>query len=543
MLFKMLKLVKPLILMMILAILMGVIGHLLASFITILGGYAILNGLGFNTLPLQTIFSLMMIFALLRGLFRYIEQASNHYIAFKLLAMIRDKVFKVLRTLAPAKLEVKEKGDLISMITSDIELLEVFYAHTISPIFIYIIYSLIMIMFLSSYHYALGIVALLAYIMIGIIIPMITSKYMKESGEQLRKQSANISSFVLESLRGINQIIQYNFGNNRITQMNYLSDQQAKAQKQFDEYSGHNQGISQSMILLFDFLMLVVSITLYQNDLIEFDGLLISNITLMSSFATSLALSALGATLSNTLASAKRVFAILEEKPQVEDVVNQEEIEFNDMDINDLSFAYNDELILKELNFKIKKNEMLGLIGPSGCGKSTFLKLLMRFWKVNDGSIEINKKSIEQINTSNLRRMQSYMTQDTHLFHDSILNNIKIAKQSATLEEVKQACIKANIHDFIESLPNKYDTTIKELGESLSQGERQRIALARVFLHDSDLMLLDEPTSNLDSLNEAMILKSLKESRKDKTIIMVTHRKSCQSVFDRIIEVSHDGFK
>ena len=530
MLFKMLKLVKPLILMMILAILMGVIGHLLASFITILGGYAILNGLGFNTLPLQTIFILMMIFALLRGLFRYIEQASNHYIAFKLLAMIRDKVFKVLRTLAPAKLEVKEKGDLISMITSDIELLEVFYAHTISPIFIYIIYSLIMIMFLSSYHYALGIVALLAYIMIGIIIPMITSKYMKESGEQLRKQSANISSFVLESLRGINQIIQYNFGNNRITQMNYLSDQQAKAQKQFDEYSGHNQGISQSMILLFDFLMLVVSITLYQNKLIEFDGLLISNITLMSSFATSLALSALGATLSNTLASAKRVFTILEEKPQVEDVVNQEDIEFNDIDI-------------KELNFKIKKNEMLGLIGPSGCGKSTFLKLLMRFWKVNDGSIEINKKSIEQINTSNLRRMQSYMTQDTHLFHDSILNNIKIAKQDATLEEVKQACIKANIHDFIESLPNKYDTTIKELGESLSQGERQRIALARVFLHDSDLMLLDEPTSNLDSLNEAMILKSLKESRKDKTIIMVTHRKSCQSVFDRIIEVSHDGFK
>ncbi len=539
MLNKMLKLVKPLLFIMLAAIVMGVIGHLFASFITILASYSILNILGYHTIfSIQTIFILMIVFALFRGIFRYIEQASNHYIAFKLLAIIRDQVFHALRKLAPAKLETKEKGDLISMITSDIELLEVFYAHTISPIFIFIIYSMIMIVFIGNYHISLGFIAFFAYVIMGIIIPLITNKYVKESGEQLRKQSASISSFVLESLRGVNQIIQYNVGKERLKQIDELSEKQGKAQQQFDHCNGHNQGISQSVILVFDFIMLVCSIYLYQKQLIHFEGLLISNVAFMSSFGPSIALAALGSTLSNTIASAKRVFSILEEPVIVEEIKGETEIDFGKIDIKHLDFAYDQDAILKDFNLEIQEKEMLGIIGPSGCGKSTLLKLLMRFYRCKDEVIKINNRSIEKINTSNLRNMEAYMSQDTHLFHDSILNNVKIAKQDATLFEVKEACRKANIHHFIESLEHGYDTKVSELGESLSQGERQRIALARAFLHDSDFMLLDEPTSNLDSLNEAMILKSLKQSRKDKTIIMVTHRKSCEKVFDRCIQMN-----
>lgn len=537
---RLIGLVKPLAVYMIIAIIMGLIGNLCATFITIFGGYAILSATGGNSpLPLVALFICVVAFAVIRGGLRYAEQACNHFIAFKLLALIRDKVFKALRTLCPAKLEGRDKGDLISVITSDIELLEVFYAHTISPAAIWLLFTVIMSVFIGSYNLVSGLIALAAYIIVGIIVPVVISKLSGDSGIKFRTKSGGLSSFVLESLRGLSETIQYGAGKNRLEKMNKMTDDLSGEEAEMKRMTGRNMAVTNSIILIFDLAMLFCGVALYNNGALGFDGVLITTIALFSSFGPSVALANLGSTLQNTFAAGNRVLDILDEKPAVAEITGCDDAAFGDVSVSDVSFSYGGETILQNVSLTVPENKIIGIVGKSGSGKSTLLKLLMRFWNVNNGDISVKGRSINNINTSQLRDMESYVTQETHLFHDSIKSNLKIAKLDATDDEIITACKKASVHDFIMTLPQGYDTPVGELGDTLSGGERQRIGVARAFLHDAPLMLLDEPTSNLDSLNEAVILRSLGEQSRGKTVVLVSHRQSTMRIADTVYSVEH----
>lgn len=537
---RLIGLVKPLAGFMVLAITMGLIGHLCATFITVFGGYAAADILGVDTpFTLTVLFVSVILFALVRGFLRYAEQACNHFIAFKLLALIRQKVFKALRRLCPAKLEGKDKGNLISVITSDIELLEVFYAHTISPIVIAVLFCTAMCIFISSYSLVLAGIAFAAYITVGLIIPLLTSKLSGDDGMKFRTKSGNLSGFVLDSLRGLSETLQYGRGQKRMDDMNAQTDALSADEKQMKRTAGRNQAVTNTVILIFDLAMLFTSAVMCQNGDVEFIGVLIPTIALMSSFGPVVALANLGSTLQNTFAAGNRVLDILDETPAVEEISGKKNITFTGASAENVTFAYGEETILDDVSVDIPQGSVIGIVGRSGSGKSTLLKLLMRFWKVQKGSVKISGRDVNDINTANLRDMESFVTQETHLFHDSIRNNLRIAKLNATDAEIEAACKKASVHDFIMTLPQGYDTPVGELGDTLSGGERQRLGLARAFLHNADLMLLDEPTSNLDSLNEAVILKSLKEEKDNRTVVLVSHRKSTMRIVDKVYSVGH----
>lgn len=532
---RLIGLVKPLTGYMILAVAMGLIGHLCASFITVFGGYAILHVLHPEwSWNLTALFVAVLMFALLRGFLRYAEQACNHFIAFKLLALIRDKVFGALRRLCPAKLDGKDKGNLISIITSDIELLEVFYAHTISPICIAVLFSFVMISFIGSYHAALGGGALIAYVTVGALIPFVTSRLSGDDGVRFRTKSGQLSGFVLDSLRGLSETIQYGQGKRRMEEIDRRTEQLSKDEEHMKRIVGRNTAVTNTVILMFDLAMLFLSAKL-----VGFEGGLIVTFALMSSFGPVVALASLGATLQNTFAAGGRVLDILDECPVVEEITGKEEVDFHGAEVKNVTFAYGEETILEDVSVTIPENKIIGINGRSGSGKSTLLKLLMRFWQVRQGAVKVSGRNVEEINTSNLRDMESFVTQETHLFHDSIRNNLRIAKLNASDEEIITACRKASVHDFIMSLSKGYDTEVGELGDTLSGGERQRLGLARAFLHDAPFLLLDEPTSNLDSLNEAIILKSLYEACADKSVVLVSHRKSTMGIADTVYSVEH----
>lgn len=546
-------LVKPLLIFMIDAILLGTVGYLCAIFLTILAGQVVAHGLipqlfyrmrnpRLVFMPVKTILTIMIVIALLRGILHYLEQYCNHYIAFRLLAIIRHKVFEALQKLCPAKLESRDKGNLISIITTDIELLEVFYAHTISPICIAFLTSLFMVLFIGHYHYLAGSLALIAYIIVGVIIPVINGKLGSAEGMTFRNNFGELNSFVLDSLRGLDETIQYNQGEERKQEIIERSKQLAKQQEYLSYREGAQRSITNTVILLASFGMLFLTLFLYLNHELGFEGIITCTLSMMGSFGPVVALSSLSNNLNQTLASGERVLSLLEEKPLVEEVEGDKETNdsFKGATLNHVTFSYDDETILDDYSLKLEPGKITGIHGVSGSGKSTILKLLMRFWDVHQGSITVDEEEIKQIPTKHLRDMESYVTQETHLFHDSIANNIAIAKKDATREEIMEAAKKASIHDFIMALPKGYDTEVGELGDTLSGGEKQRIGIARAFLHDAPMILMDEPTSNLDSLNEGIILKSLKESSKQKTIVLVSHRASTMNIAETVYEMK-DG--
>lgn len=546
-------LVKPLLIFMISAILLGTIGYLCAIFLTILAGQVLAHGLipqlffrMKNTrlvyMPIQTIMTIMIVIALLRGILHYLEQYCNHYIAFRLLAIIRHKVFAALQKLCPAKLESRDKGNLISIITTDIELLEVFYAHTISPIAIALLTSLIMVVFIGHYHILAGLLALVAYIVVGVVIPIINGKLGNEEGMAFRTRFGELNSFVLDSLRGLDETIQYGQEEERKKELVRRSQELADQQEYLSFREGTQRSITNMVILLASFGMLFLTLSLYLNHQLGFEGIITCTLSMMGSFGPVVALSSLSNNLNQTLASGERVLSLLEEQPLVEEIEGDMESSnvFKGALMDHVTFSYEDETILDDYSLKLESGKITGIHGVSGSGKSTLLKLLMRFWDVNQGAITVDEADIKQIPTKHLRDMESYVTQETHLFHDSIANNIAIAKPKATRVEIMEAAKKASIHDFIMTLPNGYDTEVGELGDTLSGGEKQRIGIARAFLHDAQMILMDEPTSNLDSLNEGIILKSLKESSEEKTIVLVSHRVSTMNIADTVYEMK-DG--
>lgn len=551
-------LVKPLIHIMLAAIVLGTLGYLCAIFLTILAGQVIVHGLltgvaGMNVpvenmwlvfTPVKTILIVMVVIAVLRGLLHYVEQYCNHFIAFKLLAIIRHKVFAALRKLCPAKLEGRDKGNLISIITTDIELLEVFYAHTISPIAIATLTSAIMVIFIGRYHVLAGLLALAAYLMVGVVIPLWNGKRGSQKGMEFRTEFGELNSFVLDSLRGLDETIQYGQGENRKKQMTARSKKLSGMQKDLSHMEGAQRSFTNMVILLASFGMLALTIWLYARGSMGFEGILTCTIAMMGSFGPVVALSSLSNNLNQTLASGERVLSLLEETPLVEEIPETGNgvvtaSVFSGASAEHVTFAYESETILDDYSLKLEPGKITGIHGASGSGKSTLLKLLMRFWDVNAGSVSVDGVDVREIPTKHLRDMESYVTQETHLFHDSIANNIAIAKPGATREEIMEAAKKASIHDFIMTLPKGYDTEVGELGDTLSGGEKQRIGIARAFLHDAPLLLMDEPTSNLDSLNEGIILKSLKESGKKQTVVLVSHRTSTMNVADTVYEMEN----
>lgn len=530
--------IRPLLGVMLIAILMGCIGNLVATFITILGGYGLLSVAGlYSKISISTFFTIIIVFAVIRGILRYAEQACNHYIAFKLLARIRHKVFASLRRLAPAKLDGNDKGNLISIITSDIELLEVFYAHTISPIAIAIITSVIMCIFLGLIDPILAVVALVFYLLIGLIVPVLNSRRGRDKGQEFRNSFGDLNTSVLDNLYGLEEIIQYGQQEKRQRYLAEKTESLEKISKKLKNEESVQKIATDWIILLAGVTMLGVSGYLASNGEIEGGMALIATIAMISSFGPTAALSALSNNLNHTLASGNRVLDLLSEQPLVLENVDGKEECSGDITCDCVTFGYENKKVLSNFNEAFTENQIHGILGKSGCGKSTLLKLLMRFYETDQGTISYGKNDVNKIKTTALRKNISYVTQETFLFHDTIENNIKIAKEDATREEVIAAAKKASIHDFILSLPSGYDTKVSELGESLSGGERQRIGIARAFLHESSIILLDEPTSNIDSLNEAIILKSLKKEKEDKTVILVSHRKSTMGIVDHLINM------
>ena len=582
-------LVKPLLHIMLAAIILGTLGYLCAIFLTILAGQVIVHGLLTGVAgmivpvdnmwlvftPVKTIITVMIVIAVLRGILHYVEQYCNHFIAFKLLAIIRHKVFAALRKLCPAKLEGRDKGNLISIITTDIELLEVFYAHTISPIAIATLTSIIMVIFIGRYHWLAGLLALAAYLMVGVVIPMWNGKRGSQKGMEFRTNFGELNSFFLDSLRGLDETIQYGQGEKRKEQMSERSKNLAGMQEDLSKMEGSQRSFTNMVILLASFGMLALTIWLYDKGTMGFEGILTCTIAMMGSFGPVVALSSLSNNLNQTLASGERVLSLLEETPLVEEIpcdvetsgAESMEHEFTGAEAENVTFAYkveglegdrqgeparagrcpgaedglgrDNEVILDNYSLKLQPGKITGIHGASGSGKSTILKLLMRFWDVQKGCVSVDGTDVREIPTKHLRDMESYVTQETHLFHDSIANNIAIAKPGAAREEIMEAAKKASIHDFIMTLPKGYDTEVGELGDTLSGGEKQRIGIARAFLHDASMILLDEPTSNLDSLNEGIILKSLKESAEEKTIVLVSHRVSTMNVADVVYEMEN----
>ena len=582
-------LVKPLLHIMLAAIILGTAGYLCAIFLTILAGQVIVHGLiAGGAGSVKTIITVMLIIAVLRGILHYAEQYCNHFIAFKLLAIIRHKVFAALRKLCPAKLEGRDKGNLISIITTDIELLEVFYAHTISPIAIAALTSLVMVFFIGRYHWLAGILALAAYLVVGVVIPMWNGRRGSQMGMEFRTNFGELNSFVLDSLRGLDETIQYDQGEKRKEQMSERSRSLAGMQEKLSKMEGTQRSFTNLVILLASFGMLALTVWLYGKGEIGFEGIMICTIAMMGSFGPVVALSSLSNNLNQTLASGERVLSLLEETPMVEEISGNVDIrtdsdneisntsivsENTDNDIRNqnnspekekyilrgiltgraknsvnafsgaeaqhVTFAYENETILDDYSLKLEPGKITGIHGASGSGKSTLLKLLMRFWDVNQGSVSVDGEDVRKIQTRHLRDMESYVTQETHLFHDSIANNIAVGSPGASREAIIEAAKKASIHDFIMKLPKGYDTEVGELGDTLSGGEKQRIGIARAFLHDSPLILMDEPTSNLDSLNEGIILKSLREAAEKKTIVLVSHRKSTMNIADTVFEMKN----
>ena len=554
---RLIGLVKPLLPIMLLAIALGTIGYLCAIFLMILAGFglmhiildAIQEAMGyaltpenagvFLGMPLQTLFIVLAVMAVMRGILHYGEQYCNHFIAFKLLAIIRHKVFAALRKLCPAKLEGRGKGNLISVITSDIELLEVFYAHTISPIAIAVLTSLVMILFIGQFSLAAAVLALGGYLVVGAAIPLYFGSRGADKGMEFRSGFGNLNNFILDSLRGLDETIQYQQGGRRRKEMAERSDELGRLQKDLNHLEASQRSVTNLAILFFSFAMLFLMIILRQAGEVSMTGMLVGTIAMMGSFGPVTALASLSNNLNQTLASGERVLSLLEEEPQVEEVSGKNVTEFTKAAAENVDFTYDTEQILKDYSMEIPKGKIIGIHGASGSGKSTLLKLLMRFWDAQGGKISVSDRDVRDINTADLREMESYVTQETCLFHDSIANNIAVGKPGASREEIMEAAKKASIHEFIMTLPQGYDTEVGELGDTLSGGEKQRIGIARAFLHDAPFVLMDEPTSNLDSLNEGIILKSLKEGWGDKTVLLVSHRKSTMNVADVVYEMDN----
>lgn len=533
---------KPLVFIMRITITLGVLGFLAAISIASFSVLAIGSYIGdVSFITFKSAVVVMIVCAILRGFLRYGEQLSGHYIAFKILYILRDKIFLKLRKLAPAKLEGEEKGELISLITSDIELLEVFYAHTIAPIAIAIITNSIISVILYMINPVFGILAAIFFIIVGFVIPYFSSNFAKKAGIDYRNMFGECNNYILDSLRGLKELLQFKNGQERLKEINHKSRKMNKSLDLIKEHEGKIRAVTDLTIMMAILTFVGVGFYMYETNSITFTAMVLAIVILASSFGPVVALSNLSNILLQTFASAQRLFDLIDEKPLVNDVISYKNYNLDSINYQNVDFSYpqRTEKVFDHSFINIEKGEKIALVGKSGIGKSTFVKLFMRFWDVDGGSVNLGGENIKNISTKNLRKTQILVGQETYLFNESILENIKIGNKNATRKDVEEAAKKASIHKFIKSLPKGYDTSVGELGSNLSSGEKQRIGLARAFVSEGDMLILDEPTSNLDTLNESEILKAIKENCENKTIVLITHRKSTTNICNKVYKLEN----
>lgn len=536
---RMLGLVRPLSGFMVISVLCGVAGFCCATFLPVLAVWEACSIVLRQEPPLSlgVCLGTLALMALLRGILRYAEQICNHYIAFKLLAHIRSEIFASLRRLAPARLSGVDRGSLISTLTSDIELLEVFFAHTISPVCIAALMLVVMVAFTGSFAWQLGLVMLVAQLVVGAVVPIMVFRVSGNGGRVVRDRAAGLSTFVLDGLRGLTEVLQFDVGASRLRTLDERSRRLAGAQRAVSAVGSTGSAAADAAIAAFSLAELLVGVNLHMAGVVDASAVAISAAAMLGSFGPAVALASLGSTLQGTLAAAHRVIDVLEEEPVVEEVSEGDTISFGGAAAKNASFSYGRKRILDNVTVEIPKGSIVGIAGKSGSGKSTLCRLMMRFWDVDRGQISISDQRIDTIRTDNLRDMEALVEQDTYLFHQSIRDNLLIAKPHAIQSELDAACRAASIYDFIMGLPEGYDAEVGELGDTLSGGERQRLGLARAFLHDAPFLILDEPTSNLDSLNEGIILCSLDRQRRKRTVLLVSHRASTMAVADRVFSM------
>lgn len=523
-------LVRPLAFPMMGAVFFGALGHILATAIPSLGSYWLLTG-EFNVKTGLITFGIL---ALCRSLFRYFEQLLNHFVAFRTLAIIRDKVFRKLRDLAPAKMEEKNKGELISVISADIELMEVFYAHTISPVIIAIIHTLVLTIFMVKIHWAIGLCLLVSHLILGVAVPIYTEKKSRDLGPIQRKILSDLNLNILESFKGIKELVNFNYGDKRSQEVTEQTKKLNQATKNLTRDSGKSFGLSRLLVFALSGFFGVFAAKLYQDGQIPFNLFIFSWVIFLSSFGPTSALASLANNLVVTLACARRVLGLLKEDPKVDEVLGGKTFDYENFKVEKVTFSHDKTPLLDQFSMEGGKNQIIGLAGKSGCGKSSLIHLMMRFYDPEKGKINYNGINLKEINSSNLRKNIGYLSQSTHLFKGSIRDNLLIAKKGATEEELIYACKKAAIYDFIKDLPQGLDTEIVRDQNLLSSGEMQRLSMARLFLKNPKLYLLDEPTANVDAMTEGIILKSIYQDRQDKTILITSHREStlriCQAV-------------
>lgn len=525
---------------MVFAVINGTLGFLCSMGVTVFGAVGIAKALGEQiALSYGWIIGLTVGLGVMRGALRFVEQYCNHYIAFRLLAVLRDKIFTALRRLCPAKLESKQKGSIISMLTSDIETLEVFYAHTVSPICIAITVStavFLFVGFVSSWY--LSLVALAGFIAVGIIAPLVSSALMRDAGVKYRARFSAFNAYFLDSIKGIKDIVLNNAGDIRKKEVDDRSEELLKHTHELKYKIANATAFTEFTVSFMTLVATAVAVALALAGKISVGKAIIGVVAIFGSFGPVIAISALPGNLTQTFASGDRVLKLLGEKPVVERIENGIKFDFDDLEVKDLYFGYEkDNAVLEDICMNAKRGEIVGIVGESGCGKSTLLKLLMRFWSKDGGEILYNGNEIETIDSDNLLDNVTMVSQSTYLFDETIADNLRIAKEDATDEELENACRQASIHEFICQMAGGYDTKAGALGDNLSAGEKQRIGLARAFLRGSGLILLDEPTSNVDSINEGIILRSLAEQKKDKAIILVSHRESTMAIADRVYRI------
>lgn len=558
---RMMGLVRPLAGWLVLAVALGSIGMLTAAFVPAFGAFGLMAALGHNALGLGLVgaCAACAVCGIARGPLHYGEQLCNHYIAFRLLAHIRDLVFGALRQLAPAKLEGRGKGELVSLVTSDIELLEVFYAHTISPIAIALVCTAVFEGFLLAVSPELAGIALVVYAVLGVLLPLVSAKACGTTGRQSREGAGKLGAFVLDSLRGASETIQFAGGADRSRALGKLTERVGAVDARLKRRQAASEAVADALILAANLVMLERALQLVSAGTIDFAAAFVAVFTFVSSFGSVMAVSRLGASLQETLASGARVLDLLDEQPQCAKVADEQDVEFAGAAAEHVSFSYaggvdaggagatgqvaNDtatSLILDDVTCTFAPGTMTCIMGRSGSGKSTLLKLLMRFWDPTAGTITVSGIDARRINTASLRSHEAYMTQDTHLFCGTVRENLLIAHANATDAELLDACRSASLTTLIDRLPQGLDTPVAELGDSLSGGERQRIGLARIFLNDAPFILLDEPTSALDALNEAAVMQAVDElKRRGKTIVLVSHRASTCAFADFSLSVEH----
>ena len=532
---RMIGLVGPLSGYMVLAVVLGIVGFLCAIMVTVVGSDALATcaaGTAANLVPFGVVIAVV---AVLRGPLHYGEQICNHYIAFRLLALVRDRVFAALRRLAPAKLQGRDCGNLISLVTADIELLEVFYAHTISPIIIAVVTCVVMLVLIAAQSIAMALLALCAYAVIGIVVPLVASKTSAGLGRISRERVGALNSFVLESLRCLPETVQFDQQQKRSDKLQHDMADLAQTERALKTRAAGSSAITYALVLAFDAAMALLGASLVAAGEVSPVQAVLALALLMSSYGPVIATANLGTTLQATLASGARVIDLLDEEPETADVLEGvaiDEAPFTGADVDDVSFSYGAAEVLSHVSMTIEPGRVVRIAGKSGSGKSTLCKLLMRFWDVTSGAVRVSGEDIRTVNTPSLRRVQSYMTQDTHLFCGTLRENVALANPQASEDALLAACDKAALGDLIARLPQGLDTQVGELGDTLSGGERQRIGLARVFLHDAPFVLLDEPTSNLDAMNEAAVLRSINAEKRGKTIVLVSHRESSAALAD-----------